>query len=181
MTAPDARGPAPGTRPGSALIERFAATFAAQNETAARLAGDTVLAHEQGDLHLGRFQRKGLVYGWDSGVVGTALDAATSLPRSLFVPYPLELVRWRISVPYPAPAGSATVDVLLVAPDAAMSSAASITGGGVPTLSAGTSASGDALGVWPTTSVAAGSYLVARLLTAATVEVVELQLEARAT
>ena len=176
--------PVPAVQPEGADPETtaiFVGLLQHANTYADGAAADAVRRHGEADTHLGRQQRRGLVFGWDSGASGTALVAASTLPRALFVPFPCQLVKWRVSVPYPAPAGSATFDVLLVEPDAAMSTATTIVTGGTPTLSSGTTAEGDALSVWPTTSIDAGSWLIGRLLTCSTVEVVELQLEARAT
>ena len=146
-------------------------------------ADDAIRRHNESDRHLGRQQRRTMAFGWDSGASGTAITAADTLPRSLLVPCTGELIQWTVIAPYPAPTGDATFSIAYVAPGAAMSTATVISGASVPTLAseAAGMASGAILGVWGTTSLEYRGTIIARLLTAATVEVVEVQLEMRET
>lgn len=138
-------------------------------------------AHEKGQSHRRPWGLVDVGFYFQSGEVGTAIVAATMLPCGMDIPFPAVINTWRIKVPYNTPSGSATFAVRLVQPDAAMSSAALISTGGVPTLTSATAASGDALGNWAVTDVPARGYLVATLLTSSTLQAVELHLELRRT
>jgi hypothetical protein len=145
------------------------------------IARDAVALHTDSEDHR---RPRGLVtavFHFDSGVLAQPLDASASLPCGVVLPFPCVLNAWRIAIPAEGQAGGAEFDVKLVPPGVTMASAASICTGAAPTLSSGREAAGDCLNVWPTTSLEGGSYLYARLISATSVDVVELHLEARRT
>ena len=140
-----------------------------------------IATHALSDSHTRPWGLKTAVFWFGSGATGTAIVAADSQPCGVVVPFPAELIAWRITVPYDAPAGSATFAVRLVQPGAAIASAALISTGGAPTLIGGTESLDETRGFWADTNIPARGYLVATLLTSSTLEVVELHLEMRAT